>query len=123
MSALEAEGVDPVRIDLLPLILLNHDHMQSYALMDISLDTFPYAGTTTTCESLYMGVPCVTMAGGTHSHNVGVTLLKQLGEIVDRLFQCRGVYSNLQYCELVMDLRNVRVTLRKQRGKRAAPTH
>lgn len=61
--------------------------MQSYAAMDISLDTFPYAGTTTTCESLYMGVPCVTMAGSTHAHNVGVTLLKQLGERVG-CFDC-----------------------------------
>ena len=45
-----------------------------------SLDTFPYAGTTTTCESLYMGVPCVTMAGSVHAHNVGVSLLKKVGE-------------------------------------------
>jgi predicted O-linked N-acetylglucosamine transferase (SPINDLY family) len=44
-----------------------------------SLDTFPYAGTTTTCESLYMGVPCVTMAGLVHANNVGVTLLHQVG--------------------------------------------
>ncbi|GAQ83123.1 N-acetylglucosamine transferase [Klebsormidium nitens] len=91
MASLEAEGVDPVRVDLLPLILLNHDHMQSYALMDISLDTFPYAGTTTTCESLYMGVPCVTMAGGTHAHNVGVTLLKQLG------LECLTAHSPDEY--------------------------
>lgn len=45
-----------------------------------SLDTFPYAGTTTTCESLYMGVPCVTMAGSVHAHNVGVSLLSKVGE-------------------------------------------
>lgn len=45
-----------------------------------SLDTFPYAGTTTTCESLYMGVPCVTMAGAVHAHNVGVSLLSKVGK-------------------------------------------
>eukprot|EP00271_Cylindrocystis_brebissonii_P002015 TRINITY_DN1235_c5_g1_i1.p1 TRINITY_DN1235_c5_g1~~TRINITY_DN1235_c5_g1_i1.p1 ORF type:complete len:1248 (+),score=300.78 TRINITY_DN1235_c5_g1_i1:179-3922(+) len=78
-ATLEAEGIDPLRVDLLPLVLLNHDHMQAYALMDISLDTFPYAGTTTTCESLYMGVPCVTMAGRVHANNVGASLLSQLG--------------------------------------------
>ncbi|KAE8731118.1 putative UDP-N-acetylglucosamine--peptide N-acetylglucosaminyltransferase SPINDLY [Hibiscus syriacus] len=44
-----------------------------------SLDTFPYAGTTTTCESLYMGVPCVTMVGSVHAHNVGVSLLSKVG--------------------------------------------
>uniref|UniRef100_A0A0C9RQE7 Probable UDP-N-acetylglucosamine--peptide N-acetylglucosaminyltransferase SPINDLY n=1 Tax=Wollemia nobilis TaxID=56998 RepID=A0A0C9RQE7_9CONI len=79
LSTLEELGLESLRVDLLPLILLNHDHMQAYSLMDISLDTFPYAGTTTTCESLYMGVPCVTMAGSVHAHNVGVSLLHQVG--------------------------------------------
>lgn len=79
LAKLEELGVESLRVDLLPLILLNHDHMQAYSLMDISLDTFPYAGTTTTCESLYMGVPCITMAGKVHAHNVGVTLLHQVG--------------------------------------------
>ncbi|CAM0911619.1 unnamed protein product [Alopecurus aequalis] len=79
LSTLEELGLEPLRVDLLPLIHLNHDHMQAYSLMDISLDTFPYAGTTTTCESLYMGVPCVTMAGSVHAHNVGVSLLTKVG--------------------------------------------
>ncbi|XP_010245836.1 PREDICTED: probable UDP-N-acetylglucosamine--peptide N-acetylglucosaminyltransferase SPINDLY isoform X2 [Nelumbo nucifera] len=79
LHTLEQMGLESLRVDLLPLILLNHDHMQAYGLMDISLDTFPYAGTTTTCESLYMGVPCVTMAGSVHAHNVGVSLLSKVG--------------------------------------------
>jgi hypothetical protein len=37
------------------------------------------AGTTTTCESLFMGVPCVTLAGRCHAHNVGVSLLSTVG--------------------------------------------
>ncbi|CAA3021258.1 probable UDP-N-acetylglucosamine--peptide N-acetylglucosaminyltransferase SPINDLY [Olea europaea subsp. europaea] len=79
LSTLEKLGLESRSVDLLPLILLNHDHMQTYSLMDISLDTFPYAGTTTTCESLYMGVPCVTMGGAVHAHNVGVSLLTTVG--------------------------------------------
>ncbi|KAL0817265.1 hypothetical protein Bca101_073709 [Brassica carinata] len=79
LTTLEQLGLESKRVDLLPLILFNHDHMQAYSLMDISLDTFPYAGTTTTCESLYMGVPCVTMAGSVHAHNVGVSLLSKVG--------------------------------------------
>ncbi|OWM79068.1 hypothetical protein CDL15_Pgr003239 [Punica granatum] len=79
LATLEQLGLESLRVDLLPLILLNHDHMQAYNIMDISLDTFPYAGTTTTCESLYMGVPCITMAGSVHAHNVGVSLLTTVG--------------------------------------------
>ncbi|KAL3654612.1 hypothetical protein CASFOL_001597 [Castilleja foliolosa] len=79
LSTIEKLGLESLRVDLVPLIIFNHDHMQSYSLMDISLDTFPYAGTTTTCESLYMGVPCVTMGGSVHAHNVGVSLLKTVG--------------------------------------------
>ncbi|CAA0818813.1 Probable UDP-N-acetylglucosamine--peptide N-acetylglucosaminyltransferase SPINDLY [Striga hermonthica] len=79
LTTLEKLGLESHRVDLLPLNILNHDHMQAYSLMDISLDTFPYAGTTTTCESLYMGVPCVTMGGSVHAHNVGVSLLETVG--------------------------------------------
>lgn len=35
LAKLEALGVESLRVDLLPLILLNHDHMQAYSLMDI----------------------------------------------------------------------------------------
>ena len=59
------------------------DHMAKYARMDISLDTFPYAGTTTTVEALLMGVPVVTLRAtgpeATHAQNVGVSLLTQVG--------------------------------------------
>eukprot|EP00850_Spirogloea_muscicola_P015052 SM000112S23994 [mRNA] locus=s112:225802:238896:- [translate_table: standard] len=98
MAQMEQEGVDSLRIDLLPLVLLNHDHMQAYSLIDISLDTFPYAGTTTTCESLYMGVPCVTMAGKVHANNVGVTLLSSLG--LDELIAA----TEDEYVQLAYDL-------------------
>lgn len=45
------------QVDLLPLAPATPEHLAIYAAMDISLDPFPYAGTTTTCESLYMGAP------------------------------------------------------------------
>ena len=43
------------QVDLLPLAPATPEHLGTYAAMDVSLDPFPYAGTTTTCESLYMG--------------------------------------------------------------------
>ena len=63
------------------LIPSNGDHMRTYNMMDISLDTWPYAGTTTTCESLYMGVPVVSLRGHCHAQNVGSSLLTAIGHL------------------------------------------
>uniref|UniRef100_A0A9I9DX94 Probable UDP-N-acetylglucosamine--peptide N-acetylglucosaminyltransferase SPINDLY n=1 Tax=Cucumis melo TaxID=3656 RepID=A0A9I9DX94_CUCME len=118
LSTLEQLGLESQRVDLLPLILLNHDHMQAYSLMDISLDTFPYAGTTTTCESLYMGVPCVTMAGSVHAHNVGVSLLSKvgLGHLVAKNEE-EYVKLALQLASDVTALSNLRMSLRNLMSK------
>ena len=53
--------------------------MGVYNEIDISLDTFPYNGTTTTCESLVMGTPVVSLSGNTHISRVGCSILKHAG--------------------------------------------
>ena len=54
-------------------------HLAAYNQMDIALDTFPYHGTTTTCEAMWMGVPVISLAGQTHVSRVGVSLLNSVG--------------------------------------------
>jgi predicted O-linked N-acetylglucosamine transferase (SPINDLY family) len=68
-------GADPARISLLPPNESQADHLRAYGAIDIALDTFPYNGTTTTCEALWMGVPVVSLAGSLHAGRVGLSLL------------------------------------------------
>ena len=72
-------GIDAGRIELLARIDAADGHLRAYDRIDIGLDPFPYNGTTTTCEALWMGVPVVTVTGNTHVSRVGASLLTHCG--------------------------------------------
>jgi len=73
------KGIPAERIELLEWEPSSRGHLEIYNRIDIALDTFPYHGTTTTCEALWMGVPVITLAGATHASRVGVSLLSNAG--------------------------------------------
>jgi predicted O-linked N-acetylglucosamine transferase (SPINDLY family) len=90
---IKSSGMDPVywrgrlagaglpvdRVELIPMTPGVPEHLACYGRMDIALDCFPYQGTTTTCEALWMGVPVVTLAGDRHASRVGASLLTAVG--------------------------------------------
>ena len=55
------------------------EHMHLLSQVDIGLDTFPYAGQTTTSECLWMGVPVISVAGLLHVARVGWQILDRAG--------------------------------------------
>jgi predicted O-linked N-acetylglucosamine transferase (SPINDLY family) len=94
-----------LRVDKQRLLLLTRTDDEQYTklfgMIDIALDTFPYSGTTTTCNALYNSIPVVTMTHDDyHVHNVSASLLKNAGlaELVTK--------SETEYVERVTALVN-----------------
>ncbi len=79
LQAFAQNGIAPDRLVLSGWTDNTAGHLARYSDIDIALDTFPYHGTTTTCEALWMGVPVVTCAGEIHASRVGVSLLSGIG--------------------------------------------
>ena len=75
----QAAGVAPERVILHGTLESMQEHLELYQSIDIALDSFPYNGTTTTFEALWMGVPVVTLSGGTHASRVGSSILHHIG--------------------------------------------
>lgn len=74
-----AHGIEADRLELLGWMKSRAEHMATYAKIDVGLDTFPYNGTTTTCEALWMGVPVVTLSGDRHASRVGASIMERIG--------------------------------------------
>lgn len=53
--------------------------LQIYHKVDICLDTHPYSGATTTCESLWMGCPVVSLYGRNHVSRMSLSILTAVG--------------------------------------------
>jgi predicted O-linked N-acetylglucosamine transferase (SPINDLY family) len=88
----EAAGISRERVSLLPQAMFRSGalstHLECYALVDIALDSSPYAGTTTTVDALLMGVAVISLqtpdSAPAHVSNV-----------------CRGLNSALGLSDLV----------------------
>ena len=75
LGAFNKKGITSNRLEIFPEMRSFSEHLSLYNKVDIALDTFPYNGTTTTCEALWMGVPIITLKGDRHAGRVGVSLL------------------------------------------------
>jgi len=75
----DSNGISQDRIKLQGWTEDKASHLKLYDKVDVHLDTFPYCGTTTTCEALWQGVPTITLAGRSHRERVGLSVLAQVG--------------------------------------------
>jgi protein O-GlcNAc transferase len=90
LNRLAERGVVPERVELAAW-LPDQAHLALYDRIDIALDPFPYNGTTTTCQALWMGVPVVALRGDRHASRVGASLLTQIG-LTDLIADSVGAY-------------------------------
>jgi predicted O-linked N-acetylglucosamine transferase (SPINDLY family) len=101
---LAAAGIATDRVELLGFFASPAEHLAAYSRVDVALDTFPYNGTTTTCEAFWMGVPLVSLIGDGHAARVGLSLLTAIGH-------ADWATENTEaYIEKAVDLAQDRVT-------------
>ncbi len=73
--AFARHGIDEIRVDVRPYAKSFAEHLTVFGEIDIALDPFPYNGTTTTCDALWMGLPVVALRGQSHAARVSESLL------------------------------------------------
>jgi predicted O-linked N-acetylglucosamine transferase (SPINDLY family) len=78
-GAFATAGIDSARLEFRRTQRTPAEHLASYCDIDIALDPFPYNGTTTSCEAMWMGVPVIALAGSAHAGRVGASLLTRVG--------------------------------------------
>lgn len=79
LQSFKQSGLEEKRLEFIDRLDDHEDHLSVYNSIDVSLDTHPYSGTTTTFESLAMGVPVFTLVGQLHASRVTASILHQLG--------------------------------------------
>jgi predicted O-linked N-acetylglucosamine transferase (SPINDLY family) len=74
----DQEGIDHKRLSIYEVCGMK-DYQALHHQVDICLDTFPYNGGTTTLHALWMGVPTLTLVGGTPAGRTGASILGHVG--------------------------------------------
>jgi predicted O-linked N-acetylglucosamine transferase (SPINDLY family) len=75
---LAAAGIDPDRVTMVGATS-SLDHMRWCGSVDVALDPFPFSGSTTTLETMWMGVPVVTLPSETFSSRHSLAFLTVAG--------------------------------------------
>jgi predicted O-linked N-acetylglucosamine transferase (SPINDLY family) len=92
-SFFQRNGIAPERVEFVDFAP-QEKYLELYHDVDISLDPFPYNGHTTSLDSLFMGVPLITLAGKTSVSRAGVSFLTNLN-LTDLIAQTPEEYVSI----------------------------
>ncbi len=79
LASITSRGISAERVDLHHEIAGPGGYMGIYREIDICLDTFPWSGHTSACQSLWFGVPIITLAGSRHAGRRVASVLHHAG--------------------------------------------
>ncbi len=79
LDAFARNGVAGDRLHFATGRIGQRDHLETLQQIDIALDPFPFNGSTTSFEALWMGVPLVALAGERFLARVGASCLTRIG--------------------------------------------
>ena len=117
-------GIGPGRIDIVPRVASSHDYLNRFNQIDVALDTYPFNGITTTCDGLWMGVPVVSLGGGTSVSRAARGILHAAG-LADLAADTEDQFVQVA-SELALDLdrlRNLRCDARQRLAGSALMNH
>lgn len=114
LTRFDAEGIDRARISLHPR-LPTREYLELHNQIDVLLDTFPYAGGTTSNHALWMGVPTLTLAGNTLPQRLGAGIMGKVG-LSDWVAESEDAFVALaqQKAADLTGLANLRQSLRER---------
>ncbi|MHC4885032.1 MAG: O-linked N-acetylglucosamine transferase, SPINDLY family protein [Planctomycetota bacterium] len=114
LRAFAEAGIAAKRLELIAWMPSTEEHLSLYHRVDVALDTYPYHGTTTTLEALYMGVPVLSLQGNHHVSRVGASILSRVG-LDAFVVQSEGAWEE-QILSLAGDLEALERTRNSLRG-------
>ncbi|HEY0836929.1 MAG TPA: tetratricopeptide repeat protein, partial [Azospirillum sp.] len=82
------------RVTLLSVMHTRDEHLALYRGIDVALDPFPFSGSTTTFEALWMGVPVITLPGQAMVSRWTAAMLRTAG-LEDFIAESAGAYVAL----------------------------
>lgn len=103
------------RVDILPYADTSEQHYNDFSKIDLALDTFPYSGTTTTCECLWFNIPVLTLFDSVrqyHIQNVTSSILRNsdLPEFITTT-EDEYIEKAIYWANHVSDLRKMRASV------------
>jgi predicted O-linked N-acetylglucosamine transferase (SPINDLY family) len=105
----ESNGVDPVRLEFHGFLPWE-EFWALHGRIDIALDPFPCNGGATSCETLWLGVPLINLAGEAFLERAGLSILSTIG------LQELVAHSPDEYLRIALDLARDQARLARLRS-------